>query len=181
MKSCVYFSLFLLVERRLGEGRGKRQEEEQRWPEESCWWEIYPGGRRWLQKALVAPRVPSSASSVFSGSFHCSEARCKGSHSRYRPPSPSRVRKKPWVRGTAGLRDCGRAGGGRAATLPSVPRNHCFHFLKSKPLRRLPPPPPPPLPRVPPLSLGHLVVVAMETTSKMACKSTQQEQGRRWA
>lgn len=57
--------------------------------------------------------------------------------------------------------------------MPSVPWNHCFHFLKSKPLRRLPPPP---LPRVPPLSLGHLVVVAMETTSKMACKSTRQEQ-----
>lgn len=179
MKSCFYFSLFLLVERRLGEGRGKRQEEEQRWPEESCWWEIYPGGRRWLQKALVAPRFPSSASSVFSGSFHCSEARCKGSHSRYRPPSPSRVRKKPWVRGTAGLRAGGRGKG--CHSVPSVPRNHCFHFLKSKPLRRLPPPPPPPLPRVPPLSLGHLVVVAMETTSKMACKSTQQEQGRRWA
>lgn len=55
--------------------------------------------------------------------------------------------------------------------MPSVPWNHCFHF---KPLRRLPPTLP--LPRVPPLSLGHLVVVAMETTSKMACKSTQQEQ-----
>lgn len=35
-------------------------------------------------------------------------------------------------------------------------------------------------PRAPPLSLGHLVVVAMETTSKMACKSTQAITRGRW-
>lgn len=89
--------------------------------------------RRWLPQGF-----PPLASSAFSGSFHCSEARCKGSCSRYRPPSPSQVRKKPWVRGTEGL----QAGGG-CHSVPSVPWNHCFHFLKSKPLRRLPPTPAP--------------------------------------
>lgn len=65
-----------------------------------CWPEICAGRCRWFQKALLAPRVPSSA---FPGSSHCSEARCKGSCSRILPPSPSQVRKKPWVRGTEGL------------------------------------------------------------------------------
>lgn len=110
---------------------------------------------------------PSLASTAFPDSSHCSEARCKGSCSRILTPSPSQVRKKPWVRGTEGL----QAGEG----LPLC-QARCgitvFIFFKSKPLMRLPPP----LPRAPPLSLGHLVVVAMETTSKMACKSTQQEQ-----
>lgn len=52
--------------------------------------------------------------------------------------------------------------------VPSM-RRHCrAQFLKSKPLFG-----PPTAPGAPLLSLGHLVVVAMETTSKMACKSTQ--------
>lgn len=60
---------------------------------------------------------------------------------------------------------------------PSMQWNHRAQFLKSKPLFG-----PPTAPRAPLLSLGHLVVVAMETTSKMACKSTQaitREGGRR--
>lgn len=61
--------------------------------------------------------------------------------------------------------------------VPSMQWNHWAQFLKSKPLFG-----PPTAPGAPLLSLGHLVVVAMETTSKMACKSTQaitREGGRR--
>lgn len=66
MKSCFSFILFLLWKGDLGrvEGRGRRENKDgqrrRRRPEESCWQEIYTGTRRWFQKALVAPRVPSS-------------------------------------------------------------------------------------------------------------------------
>lgn len=53
--------------------------------------------------------------------------------------------------------------------MPGKQWNHLVCFLKVHP----PFAGSPTAPRAPLLSLGHLVVVAMETTSKMACKSAQ--------
>lgn len=147
------------MERRFRKGRGTWQEKESkdggRRRRRAAGWrfvlEAADGSRRrWLPQGF-----PPLASAAFPDSSHCSEARCKDSCYRMLPPSSSQVRKKPWVRGTEGS----QAGKG-------------CRSARHAPLMRLPPP----LPRAPPLSLGHLVVVAMETTSKMACKSTQQEQ-----
>lgn len=154
------------------EGPGKRESKDGRSRRATGWrfvLEAADGSRRcWSPQGF-----PPLASAAFPDSSYCSKARCKaGSCSRILPPSPSQVRKKPWVRGTEGLQ------GGRAATLPGTLRNHCFHFFFFFEVK-ITHEAAPSLPRAPPLSLGHLVVVAMETTSKMACKSTQQEQQER--
>lgn len=163
----LFFSF--LVERRFGKGRGTWQEGEQRWLEqESYWLETCSGRCRWFQKVLVPQGVPPLASAAFPDSSYCSEARCKGFCSRILPPSPSQVRKKPWVRGTKGL----QAGEGLPLCQARCRITVFIFFFEVKTTHEAPPS----LPRAPPLSLGHLVVVAMETTSKMACKSTQQEQ-----
>lgn len=174
MKSCFYFSLFPCGEeiwegwRDLARGRAKMAGAGEL-PAGDLFWKL-----QMVPEGAGCPQgFPPLAATAFPDSSHCSEARCKGSCSRILPPSPSQVRKKPWVRGAEGL----QAGEGlplcqARCAAESLFSFLSFFFLKSKPLMRLPPP----LPRAPPLSLGHLVVVAMETTSKMACKSTQQEQ-----
>lgn len=126
MKSCFYFSLFPCGEeiwegwRDLARGRAKMAGAGEL-PAGDLFWKL-----QMVPEGAGCPQgFPPLAATAFPDSSHCSEARCKDSCSRILPPSPSQVRKKPWVRGAEGL----QAGEGLPLCQARCAAESLFSFL----------------------------------------------------
>lgn len=152
-----------------GKGGRKWRDERQRRAMETrpVWPEIFYPKVEWLPAGSGGPSHPLPGLLCFPQFFPLFWSHtCCSFPEAASLPSEGKDQAPGW--GPLGGRSDQEAGGELPACAKHAVEPPCLLLTVKTPLWV-----PPTAPRAPRLSLGHLVVVAMETTSKMACKSTQ--------